>query len=68
MSARSDHYPFFEAEIPVLYLTTGLHEDYHQPDDDVFLLNLDGMVSIGDLTIAVILDLMVRPVPPTFVR
>ena len=67
MSGRSDHYPFYEAGKPALFLYTGTHDEYHQPDDDVYLLNTDGMVMIGDLTIAVLLDLMVRDDPPTFI-
>lgn len=68
MSGRSDHYPFYEGGIPALFLYTGTHDEYHQPEDDVFWINTDGMLKIGDLTIAVLLDLMVRPDPPTFVR
>ena len=67
MSGRSDHYPFYEAGKPALFLYTGTHDEYHQPDDDVYLINTDGMVLLGDLTIAVLLDLMVRDDPPTFV-
>ncbi len=66
MSGRSDHYPFYEAGKPALFLYTGTHDEYHQPDDDVYLINTDGMAMLGDLTIAVLLDLMVRDAPPTF--
>jgi len=31
---RSDHWPFLAHGIPALFLTTGLHPDYHTPDDD----------------------------------
>lgn len=67
MSGRSDHFPFYEAGKPALFFFTGTHDEYHHPDDDVHLINTDGMVMIGDLTIAVLLDLMVRDNPPTFV-
>ena len=67
MSGRSDHYPFYEKGKPALFLYTGTHDEYHQPDHDVFLINTDGMVKIGNLAIAVLLDLMVRSDPPTFV-
>ena len=30
---RSDHFPFHERGIPVLFFFSGLHEDYHQPTD-----------------------------------
>lgn len=31
---RSDHWSFLRLGIPALFLTTGLHPDYHTPDDD----------------------------------
>jgi hypothetical protein len=33
--ARSDHYNFVRKDIPVLCFTTGLHTDYHTPQDVV---------------------------------
>ncbi len=32
---RSDHYNFARKGIPVIFYFTGVHEDYHQPGDDV---------------------------------
>lgn len=31
---RSDHWSFLERGIPAIFFTTGLHGDYHTPDDD----------------------------------
>ena len=39
----SDHASFVAAEIPVLFLTTGGHMEYHTPDDVPSTLNYDGM-------------------------
>lgn len=43
--SKSDHFPFFEArkesQIPVLFLTSGGHGDYHQPTDTTDKLNID---------------------------
>ena len=36
--ANSDHYPFFAKDIPVLFLHTGLHGQYHRPGDDADLI------------------------------
>ena len=41
---RSDHWPFLSRGIPALFLTTGLHPDYHTPDDDA------GRIDFGKLT------------------
>ena len=32
---RSDHYNFAKHNIPVIFYFSGVHEDYHQPTDDV---------------------------------
>jgi Zn-dependent M28 family amino/carboxypeptidase len=42
----SDDYGFYLKGIPVAYLTTGLHYDYHTPRDVAAKINYDGMVSI----------------------
>jgi len=44
---NSDHWSFFEAGIPSLYVHTGLHADYHRPSDDIEKLNVDGMRDVG---------------------
>jgi len=35
----SDHDPFYKTKIPVLFFTTGLHEDYHTVTDHPWTLN-----------------------------
>lgn len=42
----SDHAPFYSENIPVFYFTTGAHEDYHTPQDDLNKLDLNGTVSV----------------------
>jgi hypothetical protein len=61
---RSDHYPFYLLGIPVVHFFTGFHEDYHRPTDDVVLLNVEGMASVGRLAISLVWDLATRPPPP----
>lgn len=46
----SDHSSFYGKDIPVLFMTTGAHTDYHTPEDDIEQINLQGMVSIADYT------------------
>jgi hypothetical protein len=48
----SDHYPFFRKRIPYLMIDTGKHADYHRPSDDVERLNLDGLVQMNRLLLA----------------
>jgi hypothetical protein len=44
----SDHSSFYGRELPVLFLTTGAHSDYHTMGDDVEKINLPGMVRVSD--------------------
>jgi hypothetical protein len=62
-SGRSDQACFYEAGNPVMFLHTGMHPEYHTPDDDVQLINTEGMVRIGNYTIALLLDLILRAEP-----
>jgi hypothetical protein len=46
----SDHSSFYAKDIPILFLTTGAHTDYHTPEDDIEHINLEGIVSIAEYT------------------
>jgi len=60
----SDHSSFYAADIPVLFLFTGAHEDYHKPSDTADTLRYKGMAEVvgfaADLTLRVA-DLPQRP-------
>jgi hypothetical protein len=40
---RSDHYNFARNNIPAVLLSSGLHNDYHTPADDVELINFGAL-------------------------
>jgi C-terminal processing protease CtpA/Prc len=42
----SDHTSFYRKNLPVLFLFTGLHEDYHKPSDDADKINYIGELQI----------------------
>jgi aminopeptidase YwaD len=44
----SDHSSFYAKNIPVLFLTTGVHADYHTPGDSPDKLNYTDMVLVAD--------------------
>ena len=46
---RSDHYNFAKHNIPVIFYFSGVHEDYHQPGDDVEKIMFDKTAEIGKL-------------------
>jgi aminopeptidase YwaD len=45
----SDHTSFYHAGIPVLFLFTGTHKDYHKPSDKPDLINYTGEESVLEL-------------------
>jgi Zn-dependent M28 family amino/carboxypeptidase len=46
---RSDHFAFAAREIPAIFFTTGLHEQYHQPSDQAHLIDNDKLARISRL-------------------
>jgi hypothetical protein len=46
---RSDHWPFLQHGIPAVFFTTGLHPDYHTPDDDTDRLDFAKLERIAEL-------------------
>ena len=62
----SDHASFYSKNIPVFFIHTGLHEDYHTPNDDVSLLNIGGMQQVADYTYRLVYELASMPQTLTF--
>jgi len=50
----SDMTPFYAADIPVLFFTTGPHADYHRPSDTADKVNGAGAIEIAKLAAAVV--------------
>jgi Zn-dependent M28 family amino/carboxypeptidase len=46
---RSDHYNYARKGIPIVFFTTGLHEDYHKVSDDPTKIDYEKMARIGSL-------------------
>ncbi len=38
----SDHAAFYAKDVPVLFISTGAHSDYHTPSDQLSAINLEG--------------------------
>ncbi len=64
----SDHTSFAEKNIPVFFLFTGLHAQYHRPSDTVDTINFDGMKKIVDFTQQLASRLATLPEKPQFVQ
>jgi len=56
----SDHASFYRAGIPVLFLFTGTHDDYHKPSDRGFTVNPRGAARVVALTEALTMGLATR--------
>jgi Zn-dependent M28 family amino/carboxypeptidase len=53
----SDHAPFYKAGVPVLFLHTGLHSNYHKVTDTPDKLNYSGIREIAKLAIEVLVSI-----------
>ena len=49
---RSDHYNYAKKGIPIVFFTTGLHEDYHKVSDEAQKIDYEKMARIGNLLVA----------------
>jgi len=58
---RSDHVHFARAGIPVAFLTSGLHDDYHRPSDEASTLDYDKLAAVTLLTTELMAALADRP-------
>lgn len=49
-SGGSDHAPFHQKGIPVVFLHTGMHNDYHTPEDKASKMNFEGLTLVSKYT------------------
>jgi hypothetical protein len=61
-----DHYPFFKSGIPVLFLHTGIHDDFHSPRDDADYTDPEGMRRIATFLLDLVYELAQRRQAPVF--
>ena len=46
---RSDHYSYAKRGIPIVFYTTGLHDDYHKVSDEVSKVDFEKLSRVGEL-------------------
>ncbi len=61
---RSDHFNFARKEIPAIFFFSGVHEDYHQPSDEVEKIDADKAARIARLAYYLVREIATRPEPP----
>jgi membrane-associated protease RseP (regulator of RpoE activity) len=59
----SDHSRFYDAGVPVLFFTTGVHGDYHKPTDTADRIDAAGMARVAALAVRVVERLASEPRP-----
>jgi hypothetical protein len=64
--APSDNTSFYAKRIPVLWLFSGMHADYHRPGDDVEKIDAPGMEKAGRLAARLVEELATMPERPAF--
>ena len=64
---RSDHFNFARKEIPALFFFAGVHEDYHQPSDEVDLINPDKAARVARLIFLTAHAVASDPQRPTWI-
>jgi membrane-associated protease RseP (regulator of RpoE activity) len=57
MAGGSDHAPFAARRIPVLFAFTGVHKEYHRPEDDWQLIDAEGAAKVLRLCYGVLAEL-----------
>ncbi len=62
----SDHAPFHREHIPVLFAFTGVHKQYHQPEDDWERIDAPGAVRVLEMFAAIIRSVANMTSGPTF--
>jgi hypothetical protein len=63
---RSDHFNFARLEIPALFFFAGVHEDYHQPSDELARLDLDKAARVARLAFRTAYAIADSPAAPTW--
>lgn len=63
---RSDHFSFAAQEIPAIFFTTGLHDDYHQPSDEPETIDNDKLTRVTRLLFRFAYDLATTPERPAW--
>lgn len=64
----SDHTSFYVKDIPVLFLFTGLHEDYHRPSDTWEKINYAGEATVVEYAHSLLQTIGTNPKRPDFIK
>jgi len=68
IATNSDHHSFYTKNIPVLFFFTGLHREYHTPQDTIDTINPVGGAKVAGLIHDIALDAATRTSRLAFVK
>lgn len=63
---RSDHFNFARKEIPAIFFFAGVHEDYHEPSDEVERLDVDKAARVARMIFLTTHAIATTPQRPTW--
>ena len=61
---RSDHYNYAKKGIPIIFYFSGVHQDYHQPTDEVSKIDFVKMEKVTRTVYATVLAIADAPSRP----
>jgi Zn-dependent M28 family amino/carboxypeptidase len=61
---RSDHFNFARKEIPAIFFFAGVHEDYHEPSDEVERLDVDKAARVARIIFLTTYSIAMDPERP----
>jgi len=64
----SDHTSFYIQKVPVLFMFTGAHAEYHSPGDDYEKISFDGIVKVVDFTDGVLRAIDAKSENPDYIE
>jgi Zn-dependent M28 family amino/carboxypeptidase len=62
---RSDHYSYAKKNIPIIFFTSGTHEDYHRVSDEAAKIDYDKVARVSQLMLEAGLAVANRSTRPT---
>jgi peptidase M28-like protein len=62
---RSDHYSYAKKNIPIIFFTSGTHEDYHRVTDEAAKIDYDKLARVSQLMLEAGLAIANRSTRPT---
>ena len=66
--SRSDQASFYGKKVPVIFLFTGLHGEYHRPTDTADKVNVPGMIKVVTLAEKLLAHIAADPQRPEYVK